>query len=122
MKKLTTKQKRFSEFFDGNGVQACRDAGYKGNDQTLAVVAKENLRKPHIRAAIDAREQKKTGPLIMTREQRQALWTKIALDETEATRDQLRASELLGKSQADFVDRVQHEGIPTVIVKDLTGE
>lgn len=38
-----------------NGTKAARLAGYKGNDATLAVVAYENLRKPHIRAEIDRR-------------------------------------------------------------------
>jgi hypothetical protein len=33
-------------------VQAAKRAGYKGNDGTLAAVAYENLRKPHIREAI----------------------------------------------------------------------
>ena len=122
MKKLTVKQKRFAQFYDGNGVQACRDAGYKGSDNTLAAVARENLRKPHIRAAIEAREQKKTGPLIMTREQRQEFWSTVAMDKDEGMKHRLRASELLGKSQADFLDRVKHEGMPVVRIIDLTGE
>jgi hypothetical protein len=40
----------------------------------------------------------------MTREERQRFWSQIARDETQPTIARLRASELLGKSQADFVE------------------
>lgn len=36
-----------------NATRAAEKAGYKGNDATLAAVGYENLRKPHIRAAIN---------------------------------------------------------------------
>ena len=54
---LTTKQKAFVEAYleTFNGTQAARRAKYKGDDNTLAVVAYENLRKPKIREAIDDR-------------------------------------------------------------------
>lgn len=53
--KLTVKQQAFcqamytpgSESF-GNGTESARKAQYKGNDNTLATVAKENTRKPQI--------------------------------------------------------------------------
>ena len=34
----------------GNGVQAAREAGYKGNARTLESVASENMRKPIIKS------------------------------------------------------------------------
>jgi len=40
----TYKQRRFVELYDGNGVDACRKAGYKGTNHTLEQVAYENLR------------------------------------------------------------------------------
>jgi phage terminase small subunit len=58
MARLTTKQRAFIEQFFAcgfNGTEAARLAGYKGNDVTLASVAYENLRKPHIAEVIDAR-------------------------------------------------------------------
>lgn len=54
--RLTGKQKAFAIAYvtNGfNGTQAAREAGYKGTDATLAVVAYENLRKTKIRATID---------------------------------------------------------------------
>jgi len=51
VRKLTGKQHAFVVAYlsnNYNGTAAAREAGYKGNDQTLAAVAYENLRKPHI--------------------------------------------------------------------------
>ena len=46
----------------------------------------------------------------MDRESRQELWTMIALDKEERTDTRLRASELLGKSEGDFIDRHELSG------------
>lgn len=55
--KLTTKQRLFVEAYlaNPNATDAARKAGYKGNDNTLAQVGKENLRKPYIAALIGER-------------------------------------------------------------------
>lgn len=53
---LTFKQEKFVQTYvlnGGNGTDAARQAGYKGNDKTLSVVAVENLAKPSIKAALD---------------------------------------------------------------------
>lgn len=55
--KLTPKEQLFVAHYlgeaRGNGTKAMRLAGYKGDDNTLAVGASQNLRKPKIAAAID---------------------------------------------------------------------
>ncbi|WP_161607113.1 terminase small subunit [Myxococcus xanthus] len=107
---LTAKQRRFAELYDGNGTEAARQAGYSGSDNVLAQTARGLLRNPHIRALIDAREGKQVGPRIATREQRQAFWTEVMGDVDEATLARLKASELLGKSQGDFLERVEMAG------------
>jgi phage terminase small subunit len=62
--KLTGKQKLFADYYVGeaalNATRAASLAGYKGDYNTLAVTGSENLRKPNIRAYIDA----KLKPLI----------------------------------------------------------
>ena len=63
-KKLTTKQQRFVDFYDGNATQAAKDAGYKGNDKTLQTVGKENLLKPLIAEAVKFREEKRNSKRI----------------------------------------------------------
>ena len=53
--RLTGKQRAFIDHYLEclNATEAARKAGYQGNDATLAVVGYENLRKPHIAAAIE---------------------------------------------------------------------
>lgn len=112
--KLTPKQQRFVDVWDGNGTEAARKAGYKGNDNTLCSVGKENLRKPHILQAIKDREAKRRSSLIATREERQQFWTAVLRDEIgdepQDIKDRLRAAELLGKSEGDFIDRKEITG------------
>lgn len=122
---FTTKQQRFIDFYDGNATDAARRAGYKGNDNTLAQVGDENLRKPKIAAAIKNRETKRNKKHIASREERQEFWTNVLLGENiepviigyneggdavtmripPKMTDRLKASELLGRSEADFTDK-----------------
>lgn len=53
--KLTEKQRRFVDYYieTGNKTEAAKRAGY--SEKTAASIGDENLRKPVIRAAIDAR-------------------------------------------------------------------
>ena len=69
--------------------------------------------KPYIRAAIANRHTLELNPLIATRQDRQAFWTSIMLDKLknednnrvpQTMPDRLKASELLGRSEADFTD------------------
>lgn len=114
--RLTEKQRRFVEAYmgeaDGNATEAARIAGYSGDEAALAVRGSENVRKRKIRIAI--RERVKKDPLIATRKERQHFWTKVMHGELEGEdptlNERLRASKLLGKSQADFVERHEHTG------------
>jgi len=57
-KKLTVKAEAWTENFLANGfngTEAGRAAGYKGSDNTLAQIARENLRKPQIASRVRAR-------------------------------------------------------------------
>lgn len=69
--KLTPKQEKFYKRYisnDFNGVEACKFAGYKGTDATLAVVANQNLRKPNIMKAIAESQKRDSKKLNITRE------------------------------------------------------
>ena len=54
---LTDKQNLFVDYYIQlwNGTEAAAQAGYKGNRNTLGVIAFENLRKPKIRKQIEKR-------------------------------------------------------------------
>ncbi len=109
--RLTEKQRKFVESYmggaNGNATQAARLAGYAGNDNTLASMGDANMRKAAILAAIE--ERVKQDPAVADRESRQRFWTAVMGDSVAEMRDRLRASELLGRSQADFVTRVEAE-------------
>ena len=114
--RLSEKERRFVEAFmgkaGGNGTKAALLAGYAANG--AAVQSTRLLRKAKIQAAMQNRQD--ADPLVATREERQRFWTammKRAEDhkcEDATHQDRLRASELLGKSSGDFIDRIEHGG------------
>jgi len=105
--KLTVKQQRFVDFYEGNATQAAIQAGY--SEKTANVIGPENLAKPRIFDAIQNRLQKVDKPKIMSREDRQKFWSKVSHDDEQSMNDRLRASELLAKSQSDFLQRHEME-------------
>jgi len=118
--RLTRKQIKFVEAFmgeaEGDATAAARLAGYNATGSVLRNIGCENLQKPNIAAAIAERVAEDDGGLIMTRKDRQVLWSRIARgevldgDRPAKMGDRLKASEILGKSQGDFIDRVEHSG------------
>lgn len=64
---LTMKQQLFVEAYfasDYNATEACRVAGYKGNNHNR--IASQNLAKPNVRAALDKLAQKKLDEISLT--------------------------------------------------------
>jgi len=77
-KHLTLKQQGFINHYlanGGNGVQAAKEAGYKGKYDTLNQVAIENLQKPIIKKEID-KERKKLKKITnaTSENKRKMLW------------------------------------------------
>jgi phage terminase small subunit len=103
---LTEKQRKFCEAFAGNGGnahQAALSAGYaKPTPEGVYC-----LRKPKIQKALEHLRKSTTNSAIMTREERQMMWTSVIKDKAERMDSRLKASELLGKAQGDFIDRVE---------------
>ena len=106
--KLTAKQQRFVDAYDGNATKAAIAAGY--SEKTAYSAGQRLLKNDEILTAIQERENRRIQPLIMTREERQTMWSEIARDKGERTQDRLKASERLGKSEADFVERQEISG------------
>ncbi len=114
--KLTELQRRFVEAYmgaaKGNATESARIAGYKGGDKSLAATASRLLRNVKVQAAIEERVNE--CPLVLDREKLQRFWTRVVLaEELEAgaepeMKDRLKASELLGRSQGAFIERVEH--------------
>ncbi len=106
MQKLTERQRKFVLCYDGNATQAAIKAGY--SKKTACEIGNENLRKPQIALALKERADKEAPALIKSRKQRQIIWSNLA-DHSDPYVS-MKASELLGKSEGDFVDNVRHSG------------
>ena len=104
---LTTKQENFVLHYKGNGTEAARLAGYKGNDKTLGVVASENLAKPRVMAALQERRTREISTGIMTRQELQRMWSSIANDDNVSMPDRLAAYALMARSDGLFLERVE---------------
>jgi phage terminase small subunit len=83
-RRLTTKQKAFVENrLEGmNGVQAAREAGYKGSYNVLNAVAVENLQKPAIKAEI----AKRTAEIERKTEYNIEKWKQDTLSDIEGAK------------------------------------
>jgi phage terminase small subunit len=117
---LTPRQAKFVESYSGNATEAAKQAGYSA--KTAHVQGCRLLRNAQVTAAIKARTNKDSVQAIATRQQRQAFWSDMMLDSAEEPNVRLKASELLGRSEADFVERQRHEGAdgrPLVFKIDL---
>lgn len=116
MAKLTAKQRRFVDAYDGNATQAARVAGYGGGDNALAVTGRRLLTNAKVATAIAARESKRAESSIASREERQQFWSDVMrgsyTKDGADWKDRLKAAELLGRSEADFIDKskVEHSG------------
>ena len=71
-----------------------------------------------IQDAIKAREAQRLAPTIASRQERQEFWTSVLRNENEAMKDRLKAAELLGKSEGDFLERVEMDQTVSVNVFD----
>lgn len=125
MPKFTVKQQRFIDAYEGNATQAALDAGY--SKKTAKSQGQRLLTHVDIATVIENRENRRKSKTIATREERQEFWTKVlngeivekvpviktvdgdreyVIEEVPSKMsDRLKASELLGRSEADFVDR-----------------
>ena len=99
--KLTGKEQRFVDYYDGDQTKAARLAGYKNPDRR----GYELLKRPKVAEAIRAREENERRPHIADRQRRQEFWTEVMEDKEQKMQDRLKASEYLAKSEADFVER-----------------
>jgi phage terminase small subunit len=99
--KPTCKQQRFIDAYDGNAAEAARIAGYAHAEAQ----GRRLLRNVRISASISERERKRATHKIASREQRQAFWTETMQNPKNDLKDRLKASELLGRSNADFTEK-----------------
>ena len=103
---------RFIEAYDGNVRRSAAAAGISYGYARLLCM------KPSVRQALHERDQARMGEAISTREERQRFWRDMMRNTDAKPFERLKASELLGKSHGDFLERVEHSGC--IGVKPIT--
>lgn len=99
-KPLTQKMRAFVEAYDGSVENAAKKAGITYQ------YARKLSTKVNIIAAIRNKQSTQLMPLIATREERQQFWSETMKNPEIDMKDRLKASELLGKSNADFTEKI----------------
>lgn len=96
-KKLTTKEQLFvMEYLAcNNGAEAARRAGY--SEHTAKEIAYENLTKPHLKEAIEAKRTEQLGDIESRTDWLVNRLTAEATDEENGESTRVRALEVLGK-------------------------
>jgi phage terminase small subunit len=107
---LNSRQQAFVDAYAGNATEAARLAGYKGSAHALEVTGSRLLRHAEVRKAIAARNKPQQKKRIADRQERQQFWSDTMNDASVKPVDRLRASELLGRSEADFTEKVLVQG------------
>ena len=112
---LTLKQQKFLEAIPGADSlsDAARKAGYTNRPDTAARQAMDNS---VVREAVRAKMEEMRQSVGLTAMDRRRLWQQIALDDTQSTKDRLKASELSARADGDFLDRLQLSGDPSAPV------
>jgi phage terminase small subunit len=128
-KQLSQKRRLFAEAYAGDEVEAMQLAGYQGDPNYLRQKAQQLLKDPLVMEAIKDRSKytATTKEAIWNREERQVFWTQVAKNKDPYARQELdkfgnpipeehkpnipiqqrlKATEMLGKSEGDFVDRI----------------
>lgn len=134
MDDLTEKQRRFVEAYLGkalgNATAAARLAGYSGDDATLNVTASRMLRNAKVVAAVEKARRPRTRAAVADREEREAWLSALMRGEITSTKldangepvevpapmsDRVKANEILGKMNGDFLERREVEMTAKVV-------
>lgn len=114
---LTKNERAFIRFYkrfrrEPDGVkQAALACG--APPQVAEVWGEELLKRPSIiaalgRAKVGLPSEDEVEALVKEKKERQRFYATVALDESQKTEHRLKAVELLGRSEGDFVDRIEH--------------
>lgn len=103
--KLTERQRTFCQHYaeTGNGSDAARKAGYGSPETESCRLLKHEKIKQYLATLMKPVEHVR----IAGAAERHAFWTSVMLDPKAKMNDRLKASELLGRCQGDFIERLK---------------
>lgn len=113
---LSPKQLAFARAYATHGVaeRAAVDAGY--SPKTARGSSARLLANAGIKAEMARLVEKAETHAVADAIERKEFWTRVMRDTEGEMKDRLKASELLGKTGGDFIDRVDSTGTMTVRV------
>jgi phage terminase small subunit len=105
--RLTSRQKRFCEIYasNGNASESARLAGYSIKASQQA--GSEVLSNPVVVEYLATLTATISNEQIACSIARQKWWTSIMYDETQKMADRIKASEILGRAQGDFIQNIE---------------
>lgn len=105
----------FVDLWDGNQTNTAKAAGYRDCTRAGYRCARHNKIKRLIRYSRDC----EIKPQIADRKTRQQFWSDTMTDESEVIVNRLKASDLLGKSEGDFILRHEIDGLDSTILRTI---
>ncbi|MET3088732.1 terminase small subunit [Priestia megaterium] len=110
MSKLTPKQQAFADYYieTGNATQAAIKAGY--SKKTARVIGQENLLKPAIKKYVEERNKEIKSKRIADMKEIKEFWTSMVRNNKLESKDRLKASEYIAKTNGAFLEKVEHTG------------
>lgn len=103
---LTNRQSKFVELWNGNPTETAEMAGYSC-PKYAGIRCMKNVTICH---QIQEKRAAELKPQILNRQERQKFWTDVIKDADEKIEARLKSSELLGRSEGDFLDRTHQTG------------
>lgn len=113
MANITAKQKMFADEYikTGNAKQSYINAGYSARGNSAEANASRLLRNDKVLAYIKRRNQEIDKDTIADMTEVKEFWTNLLRDKETDTKDRLKASELIAKTNGAFLDRIENSGI-----------
>ena len=108
--KLTGKQQIFCDEYCTNGFNASQayKTAYPKSKRNWDSLGHENMVKPCIINEINRQKAEIKANTVASRTVRQKFWSDMMQDNDTPKQERLRASELLGRSEADFTDNISN--------------
>jgi phage terminase small subunit len=112
MGELNIKQKKFADYYieSGNAAASYIKAGYEAEGHAAEVNASRLLRNAEVLAYIEDRNAKFDEQFIADITEAKRFWTEIMRDTSADTKDRLKASEYIAKTNGAFVERRETKG------------
>lgn len=121
-RKLTYRQIQFAKLYAGEGTGMASAIAAGCSPKTAAASACMYLKNPEVLRLIHSRESREVRVGIATRKERQEFWTTIMRDPGEELEVRLKASEMLAKSEGDFLVRIDATVAAKALPEGLTAD